>query len=235
MLNTQVTRLERPSKRADAGEHREPGVLHHLLGLRPAADDRGSDADERAVEPPDQRAVSLLVAAAQPGQEFRLVELGLTHEGLPRSAGAWPAETCAGSLRNVSGRFRSPLNSAAIGEGGTQRADLPRHERTGDGLPGARRVAPASAWTCGGIWSAARHAAAITIRCGARCGCSAAAHPRRRPTVTPRMAVLPQRAGSHGAIRDRCTASGRRSRAKHRHASPIFALAAVGHDSARRQ
>ena len=58
-------------------------VLHHLLGLGAAADDRRGEAGQRTVEAPDQRAVRLLIATAQPGQEFRLVELGLTHDGCP--------------------------------------------------------------------------------------------------------------------------------------------------------
>jgi hypothetical protein len=37
------------------------------------------------VEAPDQRTVRLLIATAEPGQEFRLVELALTHDGLPRT------------------------------------------------------------------------------------------------------------------------------------------------------
>jgi hypothetical protein len=39
------------------------------------------------VETPDQQAVSEFITVAQPGQEFRLVELGLTHDWLPWGAG----------------------------------------------------------------------------------------------------------------------------------------------------
>ena len=85
---------------ADAGEHRQPGVLHHLLGLRAAADDRGGDADQRAMEAPDQRSIGAFFATAQPGQEVRLVELGLTHGGLPPERWRW--QDVRRVFRNVS-------------------------------------------------------------------------------------------------------------------------------------
>ena len=56
-------------KPVNSGKHREPRVLHDLLGLGPAADDRGSDADQRGVKAPDQRSIGLFVALAQPCQE----------------------------------------------------------------------------------------------------------------------------------------------------------------------
>src|ERR1700722_10546340 len=66
-------------ERTDAGKYSQPGVLDHFLGLGAAADDRGGDADERSVEPPDQPPVGMLIAASQAGEEFRLIELGLAH------------------------------------------------------------------------------------------------------------------------------------------------------------
>ena len=74
---------------ADPGMHREPGVLHHLLGLGVAADDRGGDAYQRAMEPADQPLIGALVALPQASQECRVIEfavVGATHA----HDGSWP-------------------------------------------------------------------------------------------------------------------------------------------------
>jgi hypothetical protein len=85
------------------------------------------------VEPPDQAAKGLLLAAAQSSQEFRLIELGLTHEGLTTG---WCLLGDPRSVRNASARAESPGFGQA-GERDADRADLSRHERTGDRLHGA--------------------------------------------------------------------------------------------------
>ncbi len=61
---------------ADAGENGQPGILHHLLGLGMAADDRGGDAHQRAVKAADQPAIGVGIAAPQAFEEGRIVELG---------------------------------------------------------------------------------------------------------------------------------------------------------------
>ena len=78
-----------PLEPVDPGMHREPGVLHHLLALRMAADDRGGHADQRTVEPADQPLIRALVTLPQPGQESRIVEFAAvpaTHA----HDGRWP-------------------------------------------------------------------------------------------------------------------------------------------------
>jgi hypothetical protein len=54
--------------------HREPGVLHHLLALRMAANDCGGHADQQTVESADQLLIRALVTLPQPGKESRIVE-----------------------------------------------------------------------------------------------------------------------------------------------------------------
>jgi hypothetical protein len=68
-----------PLEPADAGEHRQPGVLHHLLGLGAAANDGRRDTDQRAMEAADQDAVGALLAVAQAFQKGGIIELGGTH------------------------------------------------------------------------------------------------------------------------------------------------------------
>ena len=65
------------------------------------------------MEAPDQRPLCLLFAAAQAFQEFRLIELGLTHDGLPRGAGACLLGECWGSVtyRPVPSLTDSPASS----------------------------------------------------------------------------------------------------------------------------
>ena len=83
MLNTQVTRLERPSKAPIPENTASQASCTTSSACARLPMIEAASAGQRTVEAPDQHPKRLLIAAAQSGQEFRLVELGLTHEGCP--------------------------------------------------------------------------------------------------------------------------------------------------------
>ena len=88
----------------------------------------------------DQNPKRLLITAAQSGEEFRLVELGLTHEGCPGALALLPTGSDGVSVTHCLVPSLDHLHHLA--RGAVERADLPRNERTRDRLSGARRAAP---------------------------------------------------------------------------------------------
>lgn len=64
---------------SNPGKHREPRILHDLLRLGVAADDRRREAYERGVETANQHSVGHGIAQTQARQELWIVELGRAH------------------------------------------------------------------------------------------------------------------------------------------------------------